>query len=196
MKILIGLILVGMSLGALAEPYDIYGTWSYSGQIQSSHKIEIEVVRAVGKKGEKRLAELREQKYSCLHLRSQTYRCSRVSTEAWEPEASHLEALSQIHRGRVFELVKQPGEPKLIRSGDSLNQWSLPVILYALGEKTADVIYWETKGGLDKLDFSLGGENFWPYFNDGERMIFLDEVFESSEDRQAHYYYDVIYQRE
>ncbi|HAG91225.1 MAG TPA: hypothetical protein DCL41_05105 [Bdellovibrionales bacterium] len=185
---------LGSSL-AWAKPYDMSGIWQSSGEYVPSHSIVVEIVPVRSDKDRTYLNNLKAEGFNCLYVRSQTYRCTRLSMDKWPVTEEHALILEERNKSRVFDMVPTGADPKLITEGTDIRQWELPLIVYMGDEKTASVVYWENKSGIDKMDFTLGVENFWPHFSEEGEMRFLEDVRETSEKRTAHYYYDVIYRR-
>lgn len=184
-----------LSFSAGAEPLDLTGRWAVSGEILPSFRVETIIQRDWTEAEKAKLAELRSQGYACVFVYKSTYKCRKSFFDHWEPSEKHRVKLVGEFQGKGFEIVKTPGEPEVITSGDSVTQWQLPVLIYSSNGKTDNVIYWELSD-MAKLHFELAGEEFWPHFTSSDRMNFRTYVMESGKDCQTQFYYDVVFIQE
>lgn len=189
------LIFVGLlSFSVGAEPWDMSGHWAPNGEVAPSFRTETVIQRDWNATDKARLAELRSQGYACVFVHSNTYKCRKSFFDLWEPSESHRRSLAGQFEGKDFEIVKTVGEPQIITEGDSVIQWQLPALVYNSFGKTDSVIYWELNG-LNKLQFEINGESFWPHFTSADKMSFRTFVFETIGNVQTLYYYDVVFTR-
>ncbi len=187
--------LVFLSLGAKGDLLDLTGSWALSGELQSSHRIEMIVHRVYNDKDRQELMELREKGFACVYANANTYRCRRTIHGEWVPSNSHKSRLSERYKDESFELVHMGGEASLVTEGDSVRQWQLPHIAYNKFGKTSDVIYWEHSDGSAKLQFEIQKKSYWPHFTSDDVLFFRDVVTETDGNHINEFWYDVTFIR-
>ena len=178
-----------------AEPLNVFGNWSLSREIVPSFRVETVIQRDLTKIDKAELAQLRSLGYACVFVQSSTYRCRKSFFDHWMPSEDHRKQLINQFKGKDFEIVRTPGDPSVITSGNSVTQWQLPALAYNSQGKTDSVIYWEFEDGSGKLQFEIGDEEFWPHFESAESMNFRTYIFESKGKFQTQFYYDVEFTR-
>jgi hypothetical protein len=181
---------------ATAKPLDVYGQWRFRGEIEPSFTKTLVLLPMRSEKDSSRLTELKSQGFTCVYADRNLYRCVKMTQEKWTPSPAHRDKVAALLKGKDFEIEKDPGEPQIITSGDSAVQWSYPGRVYNARGKTDSVIYWELDGGLNKLQFEIKREPFWPFFTSADKMNLVVTVTETEQMKRTQFYYDAIFTKE
>ncbi len=103
-------------------PQPFEGVWQYSEELTPILKVQVEKVATLSRRGQLRLQQLKKQNYSCRHVLSGVWRCSRQASLDKIADEIRTKLESQMSTF-ILNFIPTTGSVEGIHNGNEYKAW-------------------------------------------------------------------------